>query len=66
MTREQQSLAIGQDAHDLQSLVTRLWSWRLNPNTADLLLMEEGNLWSALGSLRELVTDMRSDLMAAE
>ena len=59
MTREQQILAVAQDAHDLQSLVTRMWAWRLNPATSDLVAAEEGNLWAALGSLRELTMDIR-------
>lgn len=59
MTREQASNMVAQDCHDLQALVTRIWSHRLNPATADLVAVEEGNLWASLGVLRELVSDVR-------
>ena len=61
MTREQQILAVAQDAHDLQSLVTRMWAWRLNPATSDLVASEEGNLLAAFGSMRDLVMDIRDE-----
>lgn len=51
---------IGYDLYQLQSVIQRLWKARLNPLTADIVLESEADLWSAAGTLRSLLEDVRS------
>lgn len=46
--------------HDLRVLVSDLWDQRYAPSTADLVLRQEADLYIALGSLGELVKDVRA------
>lgn len=57
------SIAKAQVAHDLftlQQAVHDLWAARMNPATADEVLASEADLWSAAGSLRALLEDVRA------
>lgn len=46
--------------HTLQAAASELWRMRLNPQTADYVLREEGELLAALGVLQTLADDLRA------
>lgn len=50
---------ISHDCYTLQQIITNLWKARLNPQTADLILSKETDIWSAAGSLARLLEDIR-------
>lgn len=51
---------VGFDIHKLQEAIHDLWKARMNPATADEVLASEADLWTAAGSLRALLEDVRS------
>lgn len=50
---------VSYEVHTLQTCISRLWEMRLNPLTADYLLIEEGALRAVLGTLTALNEDIR-------
>lgn len=59
-TRDEAEKLVDHHIYSLGQSVSDLWKARLNPQTADLVLRDEGALWAALGSLRTLVDDIRA------
>lgn len=51
---------VGYDIFKLQDTISNLWKARMNPATADEVLASEADLWSAAGSLRALLEDVRA------